>query len=317
MTLPADIKTLENAAQPCFLWSASADRLIWVNRAAALLCGFSNNDELMNAPWGKAYLSAQLHVMLRSLPLGASRLERLKLTQTAQKQNIIAKVKSVQLENSGLGILIIGLESGEARSMPIPTVADNVVAPKTTFTALETKPTAKVDLPPAAPAPQAADPKDLEKTHPQKRNFRFAWQTDKTGKLVHISPEFVGAVGVKSLPNTNETLLQFAERMQLDRTGNLAQALQAEEPWSKVELLWPLQSSSIKAHVELAATPIRRNEKFTGFSGFGVFHDGDEEAERKADQTSTKANKKSSAANQQNQKKAPKKKLNLKLKCLL
>ncbi len=127
---------------------------------------------------------------------------------------------------------------------------------------------APVDTPDVAPeiSAPASEP-------PAKRPLRFVWQTDETGALGLVSPEFATAVKHDADSLVGRKWTDLASEIGFDSEGKLHRALGRRDTWSGVTIDWPLDNGHILA-VDLAGLPVfDRERNFKGFRGFGVCHE--------------------------------------------
>ncbi|MBB4953898.1 PAS domain S-box-containing protein [Agrobacterium vitis] len=106
---------------------------------------------------------------------------------------------------------------------------------------------------------------------PTTRAVRFVWKIDALGCFSDISPEFATAVGPQAARIEGQTFADLAALFNLDPDGHITALLTKRDTWSGKTIYWPIEGTSLKVPVDLAALPTyTRNRDFDGFRGFGV-----------------------------------------------
>jgi PAS domain S-box-containing protein len=106
---------------------------------------------------------------------------------------------------------------------------------------------------------------------PTARAVRFVWKIDALGCFSDISPEFATAVGPNAANIEGQTFSDLAALFNLDPEGNITALLTKRDTWSGKTIYWPIEGTTLKVPVDLAALPTyTRNRDFDGFRGFGV-----------------------------------------------
>lgn len=106
---------------------------------------------------------------------------------------------------------------------------------------------------------------------PTSRAVRFVWKIDALGCFSDISPEFATAVGPGAASIEGQTFNDLAALFNLDPDGQISALLTKRDTWSGKTIYWPIEGTSLKVPVDLAALPTyTRNRDFDGFRGFGV-----------------------------------------------
>ncbi|HEV7304796.1 ATP-binding protein [Ensifer sp.] len=106
---------------------------------------------------------------------------------------------------------------------------------------------------------------------PGGRAVRFVWKIDAEGRFSEISEEFATAVGPRSAGVIGETFADVAGRYDLDPEHRINALLQRRDTWSGKTIFWPIEGTSLKVPVDLAALPTySRSREFDGFRGFGI-----------------------------------------------
>ncbi|WVT73860.1 PAS domain S-box protein [Sinorhizobium chiapasense] len=106
---------------------------------------------------------------------------------------------------------------------------------------------------------------------PGGRAVRFVWKIDAEGRFSEISEEFATAVGPRAADVIGTSFTDVAARYDLDRDHKISTLLQRRDTWSGKTIFWPVQGTSLKVPVDLAALPTySRSREFDGFRGFGI-----------------------------------------------
>jgi len=106
---------------------------------------------------------------------------------------------------------------------------------------------------------------------PGGRAVRFVWKIDAEGRFSEISEEFATAVGPRAADVIGAGFTDVAARYDLDRDHKISTLLQRRDTWSGKTIFWPVQGTSLKVPVDLAALPTySRSREFDGFRGFGI-----------------------------------------------
>ncbi|MEF2552331.1 PAS domain S-box protein [Aurantimonas sp. A2-1-M11] len=105
---------------------------------------------------------------------------------------------------------------------------------------------------------------------------RFVWRIDNEGRFRSLSPEFAAAVGPRFADVIDRRFEDVAEAYGLDADGDIRRLLAKRDTWSGRTLEWPVENSTRRVPVELAALPVyARDRSFDGFRGFGIVRLGD------------------------------------------
>ena len=104
---------------------------------------------------------------------------------------------------------------------------------------------------------------------------RFVWRTDAEGRFSHIGEEFASVVGA-SADIIGQPFRDVADRLGLEKGGEIADLLDRRDTWSGRAVLWPVAEAGMRVPVDLAALPVYdRDRRFEGFRGFGVARFGE------------------------------------------
>ncbi|WEX88059.1 PAS domain S-box protein [Sinorhizobium garamanticum] len=163
------------------------------------------------------------------------------------------------------------------------------LAPETTSApaepAIPDEPTSAIE-----PAAGTAGQSDTDETDgrgfaftPGGRAVRFVWKIDAEGRFSEISEEFASAVGPNAADVIGETFADLAQRYDLDPDNRINELLRRRDTWSGKTILWPVEGTSLKVPVDLAALPTySRSREFDGFRGFGIVRVADAVIDEKA-----------------------------------
>ncbi|MBB4064175.1 ATP-binding protein [Gellertiella hungarica] len=103
------------------------------------------------------------------------------------------------------------------------------------------------------------------------RPTRFVWKIDANGHFSEVSPELADAVGPHASSLSGVAFTDIASLLDLDPEGKIAELLGRRDTWSGKTIYWPIEGTSLRAPVDLAALPTyKRNREFDGFRGFGI-----------------------------------------------
>lgn len=282
-----DAAALSGAATPAWLFSGDGQALLWANPAAVTYFKASSPAALQAIDWAGTGVSSQISTVGR-LRETAPRLWSLRLGAAGRSSPSIMTVQRIESAGSTMVLVVApalrelaqaataaaspGIALAEdavaASGMPAPSEPAPAAAPEAT-----TEPT--IESPAAGARPQIASLTASEAPATQgprakallarAKPLRFGWSTGPHGALEHMSPEAVAAFGAGALPQAGETLAGFAERVDLEPTGKLIEALRQGVAFSAISVKWPLTDESDRAEIELSGAPAGR-----GLSGLGV-----------------------------------------------
>ncbi|MCL7998959.1 PAS domain S-box protein [Brucella sp. 21LCYQ03] len=148
----------------------------------------------------------------------------------------------------------------------------------------ETTTVIKTDTP--AIAVIVEDEKEAEKpTAPKSFVFdakgspaRFIWKVDAEGTFTEVSPELGNIIGPNAADVVGRRFAEVANVFGFDTDGSISALLKQRDTWSGKKLLWPVEGTSLRVPVELAALPVySRDREFIGFRGFGLVRPEDAE----------------------------------------
>jgi PAS domain S-box-containing protein len=102
---------------------------------------------------------------------------------------------------------------------------------------------------------------------------RFLWRTDSRNIVLQVTPPLAEIVGPGCADLVGRDLIEAAETLGFDPSGELAEALRAQATFSRVDVDWPIAGASAAAPVTLGALPVfDHGAHFEGWRGFGVIH---------------------------------------------
>ncbi|MCQ2005286.1 ATP-binding protein [Rhizobium sp. NRK18] len=123
-----------------------------------------------------------------------------------------------------------------------------------------------------APEPSKSD----FRFNPEGRAIRFVWKVDADGHFCEVSDEFAEAVGPNAAAINGVAFSDLAHLFDLDPDGKITELLKKRDTWSGKTIYWPVEGTSLKVPVDLAALPTySRSRGFDGFRGFGIVRRAD------------------------------------------
>jgi PAS domain S-box-containing protein len=119
-------------------------------------------------------------------------------------------------------------------------------------------------------------PKSDFRFNPEGRAIRFVWKVDADGHFCEVSDEFAEAVGPNAAAINGVAFSDLAHLFDLDPDGKITELLKKRDTWSGKTIYWPVEGTSLKVPVDLAALPTySRSRGFDGFRGFGIVRRAD------------------------------------------
>jgi PAS domain S-box-containing protein len=119
-------------------------------------------------------------------------------------------------------------------------------------------------------------PKSDFRFNPEGRAVRFVWKVDADGHFCEVSDEFAEAVGPNAAAINGVAFSDLAHLFDLDPDGKITELLKKRDTWSGKTIYWPVEGTSLKVPVDLAALPTySRSRGFDGFRGFGIVRRAD------------------------------------------
>lgn len=122
------------------------------------------------------------------------------------------------------------------------------------------------------------DPADSEPPAPPAvtQAVRFLWQIDRDQRFTFVSEELARVVGATNADIVGRTWREVADRLAIDRDGQVQTALDAQIQWSGVKTYWPTDRAGHVVPVELSAFPVSERGMIGGQRGFGILRPNDE-----------------------------------------
>lgn len=163
----------------------------------------------------------------------------------------------------------------EASTVEDVATAPVVLDPEPELAAPEPEMPDEVSLEPAdEPAPVQA-PETVAQSDftfdPKGRPVRFVWKIGPDGKFQEVSTEFAQVVGPLAANLVGKSFSEIARQFGVDPDGRIAELLKRRDTWSGKTIYWPVENTSLKVPVDLAALPAYSRERaFDGFRGFGI-----------------------------------------------
>ncbi len=106
---------------------------------------------------------------------------------------------------------------------------------------------------------------------PDMRATRFVWKIDAEGRFSEVSSEFARVVGPHAADINGLAFSDLAALFNFDPDGKINELLRKRDTWSGKTIWWPIEGTTLKVPVDLAALPTyTRNREFDGFRGFGI-----------------------------------------------
>ncbi|MGE7370856.1 ATP-binding protein [Neorhizobium sp. NPDC001467] len=106
---------------------------------------------------------------------------------------------------------------------------------------------------------------------PDMRATRFVWKIDAEGRFSEVSSEFARVVGPHAADIAGLSFSDLAALFNFDPDGKIGELLRRRDTWSGKTIWWPIEGTTLKVPVDLAALPTyTRSREFDGFRGFGI-----------------------------------------------
>jgi PAS domain S-box-containing protein len=129
-------------------------------------------------------------------------------------------------------------------------------------------------IPPVASPPDAQDrtsvPGWTQTPEHARRPLRFVWQTDGTGRFVHLSRELADAVGPSHAMVIGQTWNEIMGRYAIMETEGVSAGFRSRDTWSSPPVMWPVEDTLLGVPVEMAGMPVLEGSRFSGFRGYGI-----------------------------------------------
>jgi PAS domain S-box-containing protein len=272
-----------------WLWNAAADTLLWESGQGGDLGGSAAARFLAASPAGQRIRAIAEAAPARS----AVSLERLRFFMGRAADVMTCICRPVRLRAGGYGVLVVRMGApSRQRPAASPAAAAPVRAAATVAPSAPAAVTPSVEIIPAvaatastaAPAAHGMHHTSVTSRQPleeppawtqdppaRRKARRFVWQTDATGRFVHVSRELVEAVGAAQGVPVGMTFAEASTRLSLSGAPGLARALLARDTWSGETVLWPVGGADLRVPVELAGVPVFDADRlFQGHRGYGI-----------------------------------------------
>ncbi len=271
-----------------WIWSEDGRRLLWASPKAREIFGLDADDQAFDIGHQDT-----LRGMIADLALDAPdqepvRVQQLALVNPAHREVFMCLARAVPMAAPGrdgrFGILAVAV-GAPARSL------EDIKAAISRDSAIETG-TPKQEVPESVPAndpirelplsalqigqsQDAAIPAWVEQSLDSRRPLRFIWQTDEWGRFVHLSRELSEAVGISNAMLMGQTWLEVAmhtgmRKSSMTETDAIEHGFASRETWTAKAVLWPVVGTDLGIPVEMAGMPVRENNRFAGFRGYGI-----------------------------------------------
>ena len=132
---------------------------------------------------------------------------------------------------------------------------------------------------PGATAPAAPLPASVAPSVSRRPNLRFLWQSDATGRIASVSPDFAELAGQQAAAGMiGRAWDELLAGDVVDLDGDLAETLASQTTWSGKPVLWRVAEPGKAARVELSGFPVfEAGRKPAGLRGFGLARSSENE----------------------------------------
>ncbi|MDI9848538.1 histidine kinase dimerization/phospho-acceptor domain-containing protein [Rhodoblastus sp. 17X3] len=260
------VASLARAGAPVLVAGGDPARVIYANDSALALFGASDCGALTPKLFGSDLPgSLRLAELARSiLPGAAARLERLSFIGADLPGAITALCRRTAGDPSLFVLAGLGLRAGRLRARP-------AAAPQAAASHAEPHPAVSDET--VAVDGLGAIRAQLQTRFPGLAPARFLWRTDSRNIVLQVTPPLAEIVGPGCADLVGRDLIEAAETLGFDPSGELAEALRAQATFSRVDVDWPIAGASAAAPVTLGALPVfDHGAHFEGWRGFGVIH---------------------------------------------
>ena len=200
---------------------------------------------------GEGPSARRLRYLASTLPIGAPRLEQMRLT-IDQRRPAGVNLRFIRIVAPGGASWLLASAPALGAANGAPPAAGNREGPEAE--ALRTE-----DNSAFRELGEALTP-----------NSRFLWTLDGEGRFGVSHPALVAAVGANA-PRRGESVGAFVRRAELGASDALARALGERRTFSGLTLEWPLPEPGRRRRIALSAAPLfGRHREFLGYRGFGV-----------------------------------------------
>ncbi len=102
---------------------------------------------------------------------------------------------------------------------------------------------------------------------------RFVWRTDAEDRIVAVTPQLGEVVGATAGNLVGQNWVDLVRGLDARQGPRVADLMARREPWSGVEVLWPIDGADAAVRISFGAAPTYdRDRCFVGYRGFGVIH---------------------------------------------
>ena len=282
--------SLARAGAPLVVASGDPARVIFANAAALALFGVADCASLTRRIFVSDDSGAlRLAQLSRSImPGAAARLERLMFTFGAAPESMTLLCRRTLGAPTLFVFAGIGLRAGQGRRFVEAEAQasggqvfdahasasdESAMAGQGGF-AQSASPQAASRLAAPLPASPLAKLRNaLAARYPGLPPTRFLWKTDAANVVTQITPPLAEIVGEGLADLLGRDLAASANKLGLDLSGDLGQALRDRATFSGVEVLWPIENVAAAVPVALGGLPsFDASRQFEGWRGFGVIH---------------------------------------------
>ncbi|WP_296714135.1 ATP-binding protein [Rhodoblastus sp.] len=262
------VASLARAGAPVLVAGGDPARVIFANDSALGLFSARDCEALTGRLFGSDLPgSRRLAELARSiLPGAAARLERLSFNGEDLPGAITALCRRTAGDPPLFVLAGLGLRGGRPRARPAaalpaaPSDSPLEPRPETTHETVEDDGLGAIRA-------------RLRTRFPGLVPARFLWRTDSRNIVLQVTPPLAEIVGPGCADLVGRDLIEAAETLGFDPSGELAEALRAQATFSRVDVDWPIAGASAAAPVTLGALPVfDHGAHFEGWRGFGVIH---------------------------------------------
>jgi PAS domain S-box-containing protein len=287
-----------------WLWSGGGDRLLWMSGDAGNETGVVDATQVKTLTEVSTFRGFLPLLQLAAPDLEPIRVQQITITHGNKGNVYTCLCRHVPLVSGGYGLLAVAI-GAPARNMadvreqkhvaPVaaPPLRDQpaqiIVIPEAELQVaeavrqqlpiIETTPSVPLRPPvettePAASARLAQDrpsgPAWTQTPEHARRPVRFVWQTDESGRFVHLSRELADAVGASNAMVIGQTWEQVIIRHVIQEADGVSTGFRLRDTWSSPPVMWPVEDSRLGVPVEMAGMPVLEGSRFAGFRGYGI-----------------------------------------------
>jgi PAS domain S-box-containing protein len=285
-----------------WLWSGGGETLLWISGSAASEISIADATQA-NALTDPSTFRGFLPLLQLAAPdREPIRVQQITIAKGHQGGVYTCLCRHVPLISGGYGMLAVAI-GAPARSMAemreqelsVPIAMSNEAArlpPPIAETASPDMPKPGVPVQPRQTVEQTGRMSPVETTPPviswqnaqehlsgpawthtpehARRPLRFVWQTDETGRFVHLSRELADAVGPSNAMVIGQTWDHVIARHAIMETDGVSTGFSSRDTWSAPPALWPAENTYLGVPVEMAGMPVFEGSRFAGFRGYGI-----------------------------------------------